>query len=168
MQRVGVLLLLGGAVLFATWIAAPASSAPQAGGDGPSAVAVAVSTLDELNDELDRLHGRLDEVSAYTPPARDPFNFDSGARRRDGATADRAVDELPHEPVVVPRLVAVIAGTPCEDGTVRHRAVFPDGDTVQIREAGERIGSLLIHEVNRERVVLFDPVSGTVFTATLH
>ncbi len=170
MQRVASLLLLAGAVLLASWIAAPAAPSPT-----PPLAAVAATPFDqarpivaEVSAQLDRLRSRIEATPEFPTPERDPFRFaprPEPTPKPRPAIVESAAPVEPPAPVL-PKLLAIVANE--VDGVVVHSAVFSIGDGVRVVKVGETIGTFVLRGVSADVADLADAVTGTLYHVTLH
>lgn len=167
MHRLTSALLLGGGVLLASYISAPAAPTPE-----PPRVSLATTAeidsiaplADDVAQETERLRARLTAAPAVPVARRDPFNF--GAVRRPERPAPSArmpqpersvVDAAP--PIAWPSLVAVLT-----DGgeTPVFTAVLGVGDAVEILKKGDATGGFQISDVTSTSVELVHVATATV------
>jgi hypothetical protein len=170
-RHTSTLLLLAGAALLVTWIAAPASSAPQA----PLPAAPAPATVPDgpesgTEPEVESLHlsDRLSARPVYLPPTRDPFAFAprSGPGPAPLTFPTASGDNGSPLSVRPPTLVAVVADT--STGEVVRRAVLASasGD-VRLVSAGESAGGFVVSAVRPDGVTFTHELTGTVVTVAL-
>lgn len=168
MHRLTSALLLGGGVLLASYISAPAAPTP-----APLRVSLAATAeinalaplADDVAQETERLRARLTAVPAVPVARRDPFNF--GAVRRPDRSAPSAVEPardtgpVPEvTPAITwPSLVAVLT----EGGdTPVFTAVIGVGDGIAILKKGGEAGGFVIREVTSTSVELVHVATTTV------
>jgi hypothetical protein len=168
MNRAAKALLLGGVVLLATWVVAPAAPGP------PAATADPLASLDqttpvvaEVNAQVDRLRERLAAPPELPPPARDPFRF--GERRdprRVVAPVEAPAIVPPLEPAPpLPVLIAITSNT--IDGTLTRTAVFAEGEEVRIVKEGDTVGRFLVQTVSADAAELLDKMTSRTHRVTL-
>ena len=172
MARVtSTLLLLSGALLLVTWLAAPASSAP------PAQATPLVRTIDEVkpvlddvNEQVDRLKERLAGQVEYPTPTRDPFRFAEPVRSVRPESVPEFVRQLESMMVSAepawPRLVAILSSH--TDGQPSLRAAFSTSDErIAIVSAGGSVGGFTVADVTSDSIRLTDPVTGQSTRITL-
>jgi hypothetical protein len=156
-------LLLGGAVLLATWVSAPAAPIPQAGAV-VDATSVVRSAAGLAPVEFDRLRARLAAVPGYQTPVRDPFRFGaSPSRPQRQSSADLPVVRPAS---ILPRLVAILS-----DGVgagVTRRVVVSMGTGIQVASVGDRLGAYVVRAIGTDDAELVDPATGAAFRISIH
>jgi hypothetical protein len=166
MHRLAPVLLLGGVLLFANGVHAPASPAPAVDGSAgvTASVGQASAVMGEVSAELDRLKARVSPPPAAPVPQRDPFRF---GRRVEPAIAAPVDVAPPPEPVVeLPRLVAVVE-TPGDGGTVTRSASIAAAGVVSIVKVGETTGRFVVESIDAGGVLLRDRFTSTVHRLSL-
>lgn len=163
MTRVAsTVLVASSAALLATWIIAPASSAPvEPALSSPDEVADQMSeAVLAVNTEVDRLRERLASPVTLPAPSRDPFTFGNPPERRRPVETQpvAAVPVVTPPAPALPRLVAILSGQPGDAAS--WQAVFADGDTVTFVAAGDTIGRFHVTSVSADGVALVDRQSG--------
>jgi transglutaminase-like putative cysteine protease len=155
MHRLAPVLLIGGVVLLATSLRAPA--APTTAPVRASIElmdAQASATLTEVTQQVERLRERLASPPDAPVADRDPFNF---GRRAAPAPTTAPVDlpAVEPPPPALPRLVAIVADI-ASDGAVSRRAfVAFAGDVVQVR-IGDTLGAFVVRAIADDALELFD------------
>ena len=166
MHRLAPVLLLGGALLFANGVHAPASpvSAPDVPAGTSASVAQAGAVMAEVNTEIDRLKARTGPPPAAPAAQRDPFRF---GRRVEPAVAAPVDLAPPPEPIIeLPRLVAVVEAAG-QGGAVTRTASMAMAGVVSIVKVGETAGRFVIESIDAGGVVLRDPATATVYRVSL-
>ena len=160
MSRVAGLLYLGGVIVLASWVWAPAAPV------SPPPPATTSTKLDqsgtvvaEVNAEVDRLRERLAVPPQLPPPARDPFRYGERHEPRRPLAPPVEAPAAPAEPPAprLPLLVAIAANT--TDGVVTRTAVLAEGDGVRLVKAGDQIGRFVVRSVSADAAELFDPMT---------
>ena len=160
MSRVAGLLYLGGVIVLASWVWAPAApvsiapAAPPSLGLDQSGTVVA-----EVNAEVDRLRERLAVPPQLPPPSRDPFRYGERNEPRRPIAPPLEPPVVPAEPPAprLPLLVAIAANS--TDGVVTRTAVLAEGDDVRLVKAGDQIGRFVVRSVTANAAELFDPTT---------
>jgi len=172
MHRLTSALLLGGALLLASYINAPAAPTPARAPIAPEALAEidALAPLaDDVAQEADRLRARLSAVPEKPVARRDPFSFGPAKR-----PARRAEAEPAPEPVVPaiekqsaiawPTLVALLAD---HAAPAALTAVLAVGDAVEILKAGDTIAGFQVTAVTATTVELVHVATSAVTRLSL-
>jgi hypothetical protein len=169
MNRVAGLLFLGGVILLASWVwapAAPVSLAPPAA--SAAGLEQSAGVVAEVNAEVDRLRERLAAPPQFPPPARDPFRFGERPEPARRATPPVLAEPLaPVEPPAprLPLLVAIAANI--ADGVVTRTAVLADGDDVRLVKEGDQIGRFVVRSVGADAAELVDPTTSRTYRIVL-
>lgn len=167
-RATSALLVLAGTLLLATWLAAPATSAPQA---APRRVvpadAIPPPELDDVNAEVARLRSRLESRAAFPEPTRDPFHFGTRPRATRLAVAEPAPAPVVVEEAVVawPTLVAIL--TSAADGTFQA-AIADDDDALHVLAVGDKVAGFTVAEISADAVTLTEPTSGRSRQLSVH
>ena len=167
MPRLTSALLLGGGVLLASYISAPAAPTPES----PRVSLATTAEIDSLAplvadvaQETERLRARLAAVPAVPVARRDPFNFGAVRRpERPAPSAPKPQSELSvadAAPAIAwPSLVAMLT-----DGgeTPVFTAVLGLGDAVEVLKKGDATGGFQIRDVTSTSVELVHVATNTV------
>ena len=167
MHRLASALLLGGGVLLASYISAPAAPTPEPPRISPATVAeidALVPLADDVAQETERLRARLAVAPAVPVARRDPFNF--GAVRRPDRPARTVSVREPEAPAVEaapaiawPSLVAVLT----EGGdTPVFTAVLGEGDGIALVKKGGEAGGFTVRDVTSTSVELVHVATNAV------
>jgi hypothetical protein len=169
MHRLAPVLLLGGVMLLANGVYAPAAPVPGAidtAAPRSSLVEQAGTVLTEVSDEIERMRGRLEAPAEARRVQRDPFRFGRPAREDAAHEAAEVAAPAPPPPVVeLPHLVAVLE-VPV-DGAITRTASLSLAGEVRLLKAGATLGRFLIQSVDAAHVVLQDTTTQTVYRITL-
>lgn len=164
MHRLAPVLLIGGALLLATSLGAPAAPTPTSTLAPPELMdAQAAAVLAEVNSQVDRLRDRLQTRVEPPVPDRDPFNF--GGRPVEPNRLDVPfvvnIDDAPPmlTPRVLPRVVAVI--TDSRDGAIVRRAFVAFGSDVLEVRAGDYLGPFIVQAIGDGVIDLLDEERST-------
>jgi hypothetical protein len=147
MQRLALVLLIGGTVLLASWVMAgdpPQRKVPSEPSE-PTAPIVA-----DMNAQVDRLRERLSVETRFSTPTRDPFHFT--AKVEPAAIAPPPTPEKAAAPEPPPQLIAILTDK-AKDGVTR-RAVFSLNGNVQIVKPGDTIDRFVVGRVDADGVEL--------------
>jgi hypothetical protein len=162
MHRLAPVLLIGGALLLATSLGAPAAPTPTS----PLAPlelmdAQATAVLAEVNSQVDRLRDRLQTRAEPPVPDRDPFNFGGRPLDADRLDVPLVIDVPPPMPLPrpLPRVVAVI--TESQDGAIVRRAFVAFGENVLEVRAGDRVGPFVVQSIGDGVIDLVDDERST-------
>ena len=162
-MRLALIPLVGGVVLLATWIAAPAAPRPYAVDERDGGQSAATS---EVDAQVARLRERLSAPVEYPPPTRNPFRFvPKPEPRRDDAAV--RVDAPPPEPPapVLPVLIAIT--TPPGENPQRTAILKIGGDDIRFVKVGDRFGDLLVQSIAADAMELIDPVTSKTYRILL-
>jgi hypothetical protein len=153
MQRVAVVLLLGGVLLVASWVVA--GDPPQrqtAPAEEPLPVDQVSQILSDVNTQVELLRERLAMERRFAPPSRDPFRFSAPV---EPPPVDMPpIESLPiaPEPPPLPQLVAIL--TDKTEAGVTRRAVFAVNGVVQIVKIGDRVDRFDVSRIDADGVDL--------------
>lgn len=159
MPRLSSALLLGGALLLASYINAPAAPTPAPAPIAPEALA-AIDAMAPLAadaaQEVERLRARLSAVPEKPVARRDPFTFGAAKRPSRRAEAERPVEPsappVDESPVIEwPTLVALLTD---HAAPAALTAVLAAGDSVEMLKAGDTIGGFQVTDVTATSVEL--------------
>jgi hypothetical protein len=168
MHRLRSALLLGGVVLLASYISAPAAPTP-------APLPVPVTEIDAIDanapiaadavQEAARLRARLATVQEKPAPQRDPFSFGAAPKspRRAAAAPEPPPVFAPIEapPIEWPKLVALLT----DKGVVT--AVLGVGEAVELLKAGESVSGFVIREISATSVEVVHVATSTATRLTL-
>lgn len=167
MHRLTSALLLGGGVLLASYISAPAAPTlepPRASVAAVTEIDALAPLADDVAQETARLRARLAAVPAVPVARRDPFNF--GAVRPERPTRPVTVSTADIAPVVEaapaiawPALVAVL--TEGSDTPV-FTAVLGVGDDIEMVKSGTAVGGFQVSDITSTSVELIHVATNTV------
>lgn len=167
MHRLTSALLLGGGVLLASYISAPAAPTPESPRVSLATTAeidALAPFVDDVAQETERLRARLTAVPAVPVARRDPFNF--GSVRRPERPAPPTPEPQLETPVVDvapaiawPSLVAVLT-----DGgeTPVFTGVLGVGDGIEIVKKGATLGGFQISDITSTSLELIHVATNTV------
>lgn len=170
MHRLRSALLLGGLVLLASYISAPAAPTPKpapVSSEMMAAVEQNAPAANEAVQETARLRARLAAVPERKPPQRDPFSFGGSTKtpRRTPAPQPEPIAAVPLEetavPIAWPKLVALLT----DKGAVT--AALGIGDGVEMVKAGETHGGFLIRDISASSIEVVHIASSEVMRLTL-
>ncbi len=162
MQRLAVALLLGGALLIATWVAA--DDPPQRPQPATPSDAVA-PILADVNAEVEQLRERLTVDRRFTPPGRDPFRFRTTPEPRVDVSTPAVPAPVVVAPLPMPELVAIL--TDKTDVGMTRRAVFSFAGTVHIVKAGDAVDRFVVARVDADGVDLTERETSTTVRVTI-
>ncbi|MEZ5316549.1 MAG: hypothetical protein R2752_04035 [Vicinamibacterales bacterium] len=167
MHRLAPVLLIGGALLFANGVYAPAAPIPAATPSAPDpALVQAAPIMADVSSQVDRLRQRRQATPEEPDLGRDPFRFGRPRPTEANTLPVPAAAPEPAAPVVtLPRFIAVVA-TETAQGTVR-KAVLSQGDGVRIYAVGDTAGAFVITAIDASSVSLQDPGTSAVYRLTL-
>ena len=161
MQRLALALLIGGALLLASWVMAGDPPPRKARPDPLEPTAPIVA---DMNTQVDRLRERLSTQSPFSTPKRDPFHFSAKAE-----PVPVTPPPPPPEPVVAPdpppQLIAILTDK-VKDG-VSRRAVFSLNGSVQIVKPGDTIDRFVVGRVDADGVELTERGSAVPVRLTI-
>lgn len=167
MHRLTSALLLGGGVLLASYISAPAAPTPEPPRVSTAAMAeidALAPFADDVAQETERLRARLTAMPAVPVARRDPFNFGAGRRLdRPARTVPAPRPETPAveaAPAIVwPALVAVLT-----DGgeTPVFTGVLGVGDGIEMVRKDATLGGFRIGDITSTSVELIHVATNTV------
>lgn len=160
-------MLLGGGVLLASYISAPAAPTPEAPRVSLATMAeidALAPFADDVAQETERLRARLAAVPAAPVARRDPFNFGAGRRpERPARTNPRPHNETPvveATPAIAwPVLVAVLTDA---GETPVFTGVLGAGDGITMVKRGAILGGFRIGDITSTSVELIHVATHTV------
>jgi hypothetical protein len=161
-RATSALLVVCGVLLFATWLAAPATSSPQTSARSITPAEASVPPeLAVVNAEVTRLRDRLDRVAELAAPTRDPFHFASRrSTPRELMPAPPSMSEpsVTVEAVIAwPTLVAILTPT---DASPLQAAVTDEDETLYVVSVGDRIGRMTVTGITSAAVTVTDDATG--------
>lgn len=172
MHRLTSALLLGGALLLASYINAPAAPTPAPARVAPEELAEidAMAPLAvDVAQEADRLRARLSAVPEKPVARRDPFSF--GAAKRPSRRAEAESAPVPVAPAVEnkstmawPTLVALLTENAAPAPLT---AVLAIGDAVEILKAGDTIAGFQVTAITATTVELVHVATSAVTRLSL-
>jgi hypothetical protein len=159
------LLLVSGALL-ASRLVSPAASAPVPSQSSAPRVDQPSPAITAVDQQVERLRGRMTDVPAYPPPSRDPFNF--GGVPQPSREKIPAVSKISAVPVVdsrppLPKFVAILSSP--EDAS--PTAVFAMGDDVRFAKVGDDVGAYRIERITADALTLLDTTSQATLSVSL-
>lgn len=172
MHRLTSALLLGGVLLLASYINAPAAPTPTPARVAPEELAaidaMAPLALDAAQ-EADRLRARLSAVPEKPVARRDPFAF--GAAKRPSRRAEAEPAPEPVAPAVEkksalawPTLVALLTD---QAAPAALTAVLAVGDAVEILKAGDTVAGFHVTAITATTVDLVHVATSAVTRLSL-
>jgi hypothetical protein len=166
MRRIASFIVPGGMVALAGWMLAAAWQ-PREPRDAPllaqAATPVPPSVVTQMDAELVRLSGRLDQSKPFAPAERDPFTYGAPARR--ARAVEPVAPPLPPPPPLAPELPKLVAITSkATTAGVIRTAVFAASDGVMFAHPGDTIGTLVVRSIGDGVVELADPQTGTRYS----
>jgi len=169
MERMAsAILFLASALLLASRLVSPASSAPEPRAGRIEVVEQTPPAVAEVDTEVDRLRDRITATPDVPRPARDPFSFGRSTEPvrslARSAETERALIDVRSTPTL-PRLVAILSP---DDALSPRTAVFVAGDDVAMKSAGDELGPFHVDAVNADAIVLIDRATRDAFTVSLH
>lgn len=164
MHRLTSALLLGGGVLLASYISAPAAPTPAPARVPPGMIAeidALAPIAGDVAQQTDQLRARLNAPPPAPVARRDPFNFGAVRRpERPAAPSTTRAPEPESAPAIAwPSLVAVLTDNGDSPG---RSAVFGVGDAVEILKSGASFGGFLVRDVTATTVELVHVATNTV------
>jgi len=164
MQRAtAATLLIGGAILLATWLATPASPSPRQSTDSANAASDrSAFTSSDSHVNAQKLSEPVAASGGTNVPVRNPFAYGrDGAASTTSAIAVATAASAAARPAL-PKLVAILL----QNGV--RTAVISSGDDVEFVHAGERTGPFVVDRVDADGVLLKDAQTGAAATLSLH
>lgn len=165
MRRIASFIVPGGLVVLAGWMLAAAWQPRPSRAASPAQAAASAppSVVTQMDAEVVRLSGRLDQSKPFAPAERDPFAYGAPARR--ARPVEPVAPPLPPPPPLAPELPKLVAITSkaTSAGVVRT-AVFAASDGVMFAHPGDTIGTLVVRSIGDGVVELADPQTGSHYS----
>jgi hypothetical protein len=169
-------LAIVGVVALAGWLAVivgSGRSVPAALQAGPRRAPAPLDPLvTDIQSQAGRLHAYLNQVPAFRPPARNPFQFaarpeplGSGARRP--AVSAAAPSPTPLTPARPPLRLSGIAEDATPDGTTRTAIISGLQQLFLVKEGEEFARRFKVVKIGSDGVELVDLLDGATLTLYL-
>lgn len=156
---------VSGATVVAGWLASSSPSNLPAT-ERPSArqAAAPIAAATDIQEQAERLRGRLHVERTYTVPRRNPFRFaDRVVNDRPGTDPDAAAEPPADVRPAAPRVsLSGIAEDVTPSGTERTAILSSPAGVLMVREGEEFLGSYRVLRVESEAVELSVLADGTV------